>query len=717
MAKKKNNNTRKIKTNYTLVFGILFLFGCFIYRLSYLCLVDYKVGNETITSFIRNRNTEEEIILPDRGTIYDTNGNVLAEDVASYTVIAFLDPSRSENSEKPMHVVDVNATAIKLAPYVHLDVSVLKTLLSKKVYQTELGPGSRNLSQMQMEAIKNLNLPGIDFIASTKRYYPNGDFASYAIGYTVTSKDKDGNEWKKGQLGIEEYFDDTLKGNSGYVRYEKDRNGYKIANGREYKEDADDGNDIYLTIDDGIEMFTDSAVKKMEGDSKAEWSFMIVADAKTGAILAYSTSPSFNPNKRDMVSYIDPLTGYKYEPGSTMKIFSYMCAIENGRYNGNATFDSGLIKFVASDGTETVIHDWNKVGWGKITFDKGFAMSSNVGASKLLDSKMISKKELSVCYDKFGFGKTVDFTLSREEAGSVKFNYDIDAASATFGQGITVTPIQMIQALTAVTNNGELLKPYIVKKIVDTDSGEVNYEATKEVVEEVVSNKTVDKIKELMTSVVCDNSKECTGNAYYLKDNQILGKTGTAQIYNEKTGTYMKGEADYVYSFAGIYPKDNPEVIVYAALKRPKDTTNYIAPAVKDVVVNVSKYLNIVNTQDKVTTYKVGNYLNKDISNVSSDITKSGMKLYTLGTGKKVIRQYPSKGTKLYNGSVVVLLTDTYDKKIPNLIGLSYKDTSNILKLMNVKYKIEGKGYVVSQSVAAGNVVNDNVEVMIKMNN
>ena len=172
MAKKKNN-TKVVKTNYLFVFGVLILFGCFIYRLSYLCLVDYKVGKETITTFIRKRNTEEEIILPDRGTIYDTNGNVLAEDVASYTVIAFLDSSRSENSEKPMHVVDINVTAEKLAPYVNLDVSVLKTLLSKKAYQTELGPGARNLSQIQMEAIKNLNLPGIDFIASTKRYYPN----------------------------------------------------------------------------------------------------------------------------------------------------------------------------------------------------------------------------------------------------------------------------------------------------------------------------------------------------------------------------------------------------------------------------------------------------------------------------------------------------------------------------------------------------------------
>lgn len=715
MAKKKIN-TKKIKTSYLLLIAILCLFCYFIFRLSYLCVVDYNVGDETITAFVKNRNTEEETILPTRGSIKDTNGNVLAEDVVSYNVIAYLDPSRSENSEKPLHVVDVNATAEKLAPYVNLDVSVLKTLLSKDVYQVELGSGGRNLSQIQMEEIKNLNLPGIDFTTSTKRYYPSGDFASYTIGYTVNEKDKDGNEWKKGQMGIEEYFDETLKGTSGYVTYEKDRYGYKIANGREYKKDADDGDDIYLTIDNNIELFTENAVKKMESDSEAEWALMIVADAKTGAILAYSTSPSFDPNKRNIVSYIEPITGYTYEPGSTMKIFSYMCAVDNGNYVGTDTYDSGTIKYIASDGTETVIHDWNKVGWGNISYDAGFALSSNVGASKLLDNKFITKKQLSECYSKYGFGKIVDFTLNREQTGSIKFNYDIDAASATFGQGITVTPIQMIQALTSVSNGGKILKPYIVDKIVDTDTEEVNYEATTEVIDTVANASTIDKIKELMESVVCEDPTKCTGSAYYMKDYQMIGKTGTAQIYDEKTGTYMKGASDYIYSFAGLYPKDEPEIIIYTAIKKPKDTTNYLAPAIRDVVSNVSKYLNIVNINNKSTTYKIDNYVNKEVMNVSSDITNNNMKLYVLGTGKKVIKQYPSKNSELYSGSVVALLTDTYDKKMPNLVGLSYKDAINILKLMGVNYKIEGSGYVEAQSVNEGEIVGSDATVIIKMN-
>lgn len=714
MAKKKIN-TKKIKSSYLMILFVFGLFMCFIARLSYLCVVDYSVGDETITAFVKNRNTKEEVILPTRGSIRDDSGNILAEDVASYTVIAYLDPSRSENSKEPLHVVDVNVTAEKLAPYLDMDVSVLKTLLSKDAYQVELGPGGRDLSQIEMEEIKNLNLPGIDFTTSSKRYYPNGDFASYVIGYTVNDEDEDGNEWKNGQLGVEEYFNETLTGTSGYVTYEKDRYGYKIANGREYKEDADDGDDIYLTLDSNIELFTENAVKKMASDSEAEWAFMVVADAKSGAILAYSTTPSFDPNKRNMTSYIDPLTGYTYEPGSTMKIFSYMCAIESGNYNGDATYHSGEITFEASDGTKTTIHDWNKIGWGDISYDYGFAMSSNVGAAMLLENKFITKKDLSSCYAKYGFGKITNFTLNREESGSIKFNYDIDAASATFGQGITVTPIQMIQAMTTISNDGKMLKPYLIDKIVDTDTGESSYDATKEVIDTVASSSTVDKLKKLMASVVCNDSLKCTGSAYYMEDYPIIGKTGTAQIYDEKTGTYMSGESDYIYSFAGLYPGNDPEIIIYAAIKRPKDTTNYIAPAIKDVVVNTSKYLNIVVDDSKSTTYEIGNYVNKEVNNVSSEITGSGMKLFVLGSGKKVIRQYPLADSKLYNGSVVVLLTDTYDKKMPNLVGLSYKDAVNILKLMEVKYNVNGNGYVVSQSVKEGEIVSDDVTVNLEL--
>lgn len=713
--KKKKISIEKIRANYILFPCVLLLFSTLIARVIYLCTTDYKVGEETITSFIKNRNTEEEIILPKRGSIFDANDNVLAEDVASYSVIAYLDEKRSENSKVPLHVIDPDTTAEKLAPYINMDVEALKIILKKKAYQVELGPGSRNLSQIQMETIKNLNLPGIDFIASTKRYYPSGDFASYAVGYTVNEEDKDGNIWKVGQLGIEEYFNENLSGRSGYVTYEHDRNGYKIANGREYVEDADDGDNVYLTIDSGIQLFTETAVKKMVNDSKGEWGLMITADASTGAILSYATAPSFDPNKKDITNYVDLMTRTPYEPGSTMKIFSYLCAIDNGKYNGQATYDSGTITYTAKDGKKTTVHDWNKVGWGRITYDYGFAMSSNVGAASLLETEMIDKKTLKNCYNNYGFGKVTGFTLNNEATGKIKFNYDVDAASASFGQGITITPIQMIQALTTISNNGKLLRPYIVSKIQDPDTKETNYEATTEVIDVVANSESISKIKELMKSVVCNNKEKCTGNAYYLENYPIMGKTGTAQIYDEKTGTYMKGESDYVYSFAGLYPADAPKMIIYTVLKKPKDTTNYVAEAVKNVVINTSKYLNIVVDNNKATTYKTKSYISKTTNDIKIELEDNKMKVFILGTGEKIINQYPEKGNTLYPGSVVALLTDNYDKKIPNLTGLSYKDAINILKLMGVRYTTEGKGYVKSQSIAEGSIVTEEMTVTLKL--
>ena len=698
-------NINKIRPNYFMFFLTIVIFFVFVVRIFYLCAIDYKVGNDTITTFIKNRNTEEEVIMPTRGSIMDKNGNILAEDVASYSIIAYLDPSRSERSDVPLHVVDIDYTASKLAPLLDTDESFIKTMLSKKLYQVELGNGGRNLSQIKMEEIKALNLPGIDFVASTKRYYPNSDFASYMIGFTLNEDDSDGNTWKVGKLGIEEYYNEALTGRSGYIAYEKDRKGYKIANGREYIEEALNGDDIYLTIDNNIQLFTENAVDKMISDSSGEWGMMVVADADTGAILSYATAPSFDPNQRNITNYIDLLTGNSFEPGSTMKIFSYLCSIDSGLYDGSMTYDSGKIVYELGNGGNIVIHDWNNKGWGKITYDYGFAMSSNVGAAGLLRNNMLDKKSLKNCYTKYGFSQTTGFEIENETTGKINFNHEVDVASATFGQAITITPIQMVQALTTISNNGKLLKPYVVDKIVDGNNKKIKYEASIEVVDVVAEEKSISKIKELMDSVVCNDSANCTGNAYYMEDYKLMGKTGTAQIYDESTGTYMVGESNYIYSFAGLYPNNDPEIIIYTILKRPKDTTNYVAAAVNDVVVNTSKYLNIVVDKSSTSTHEIDEYVNKNTSSVKSELDKNGMRVFVLGTGDKIIRQYPSSGVSLYGNSVVGLLTNNYDMSMPNLVGLSYKDATNILKLMGVEYKIEGHGYVISQSVNEGDKV------------
>ena len=691
---KKEINTNRIIVGKKMFVFVFFLLFVFCLRICYLCLVDYSVNDITISAFIENRNIKKEVIEPIRGSILDLNGNVLAQEVASYTVIAYLDETRSENSKTLNHVKDIENTAETLSSYINMDKETLINLLSKDAYQVELGPGGRNLSQIQMEAIRDLNLPGIDFIRSNKRYYPNGDFASYMIGYTVTKTADNGKKYTVGEMGIEESFNKELTGSQGYVTYEKDRYGYKIANGREYIEEADDGNDVYLTIDNNIQLFIENAVKDVSKESKAEWVVMVVADAKTGAILGYSSTPSFDPNLRNMTSYLDPIVSNSYEPGSTMKIFSYMCAVESGKYDGEALFESGSKTYESEiDGDDVTINDWNKKGWGKISYDRGFALSSNIGVANLLETT-ITKKELKSCYEEYGFGKKTGFTMEREYSGSIEFKYDIEAATAGYGQLITTTPIQHIQALTILTNDGDMLKPYIVDKIVDNDTDKVVYKANTKKEEDIVSVTTVNKMKELMRSVVNPDSSIATGYAYYMEDYDLIGKTGTAQIFDYESGKYMTGSSDYIYSFSGIYPGDNPEIIIYTALKKPKDTNNYLAKAVKEVVVNTSKYLNIEKVENIDDVFKIENYLNKSVTDVTEELTDKNIKYISLGNGKKIINQYPGKGIKIYNNDIVILLTNGSDKTIPEIKGMSFKEVTTILKFLNLKYEYEGYGYL-----------------------
>ena len=710
--KDKKINTNRLKINkfqYLFVFFLFFIFGG---TLFYRCLVDYKAkGSLSISEFIKNRNILEEVILSERGAIYDINGNILAQDVSSYTLIAYLDESRSDGSEELRHVTDKEGTAKTLSEYIDTPYERILEILNKEAYKVEFGTGGKNLSQLKMEEIKNLNLPGIDFIKSTKRYYPNGDFASYLLGYTK-NKEIDGNLYMVGELGIEGYYNKELTGVSGYVTYEKDGRGNKIANSNEYKEDAIDGSNVYLTIDSSVQLFLEKELKTTSESSEAEWVVMGVMNAKTGEILAYGSTPSFDPNVRNLTNYLDPLVSYTYEPGSTMKTFSYMCAIDSGKYNGSDTFMSGSKTYVSElDENDTVtIKDWNGTGWGEISYDYGFAMSSNIGVANLLEN-VITKKELKTCYDNFGFGKKTGISLNNELSGNISFSYDIEAATAGYGQGIMVSPIQILQGMTAIANNGMLLKPYVVSEIVDND-GKIVLKNERTEINQVVSKETIVKIKELMRSVITPDSKMGTGSLYYMDGYDLIGKTGTASIY--ENGKYLTGNADYIYSFAGMYPGDDPEIIIYIAMKKPKDTTNYMASAVKNIVVNLSKYLNIDNTKKSGNTYQIDNYINKITTDIKRELENNKLRVVTLGTGNKIINQYPSSNVELSNSDLVILVTNSYDKTMPDFTGLSYKETKIILDLMNVEYNLSGYGYVSKQNILPNEKIDRKVEIEFK---
>lgn len=701
MLNKNKNATAKI---FTLIF-FLFIF-VLILRLGYLCLTG-KVDGINLKSFANKRNTKKETLYALRGNIYDVNGDVLAQTINSYTIIAYLDESRSKDSKVPLHVVNKEDTAEKLATVLDMSKEQILERLNKKAYQVEFGSKGKGLTELQKEAIENLNLSGIDFITTHKRYYPNNNFLSYVIGYT--SSDEKGN--MKGLMGIEKQYDEKMTGTNGFVKYQKDLNGYKFPNSNEIRKEKIDGNDVYLTIDSNVQMSLETAINKAQNESSANWIVAVVADAKTGKILGSATSPSFNPNTKDIKNYLNPLVSYTYEPGSVMKTYSYMAALENNPtwdpYNTNC--ETGPYEI----GDDTV-RDWNKTGWGLIPYSRGYTLSSNTCVANMIKN-YLSKQKLMDYYKKLGFGQKTNIDLPNEYTGKVKFKYDVEVVNAGFGQGITTTPIQQIKALTAISNNGVILNPYIVSKTVNSSTKEVTYKAAVKEGEKVASTETINKIKDLMYRVVNSDSSETTGSKYKMDGYDLIGKTGTAQIANPRTGKYYDGKYDYITSFSGMYPKDNPKVILYVAFQRSYNS-NVLPQTVQTIVRDTAKYLGIFEEapeiNKEVTTYKLGSYKNKTTESVKQSLDALGASYVIFGDGNKVISQYPNKNSKVSTKDKVFIFTNG-TITMPDLTNYSVKEADVVLSKLGIKHTINASGYIGYQSVSAGTVINSDTEVTL----
>lgn len=701
MLNKNKNATAKI---FTLIF-FLFIF-VLILRLGYLCLTG-KVDGINLKSFANKRNTKKETLYALRGNIYDVNGDVLAQTINSYTIIAYLDESRSKDSKVPLHVVNKEDTAEKLATVLDMSKEQILERLNKKAYQVEFGSKGKGLTELQKEAIENLNLSGIDFITTHKRYYPNNNFLSYVIGYT--SSDEKGN--MKGLMGIEKQYDEKMTGTNGFVKYQKDLNGYKFPNSNEIRKEKIDGNDVYLTIDSNVQMSLETAINKAQNESSANWIVAVVADAKTGKILGSATSPSFNPNTKDIKNYLNPLVSYTYEPGSVMKTYSYMAALENNPtwdpYNTNC--ETGPYEI----GDDTV-RDWNKTGWGLIPYSRGYTLSSNTCVANMIKN-YLSKQKLMDYYKKLGFGQKTNIDLPNEYTGKVKFKYDVEVVNAGFGQGITTTPIQQIKALTAISNNGVILNPYIVSKTVNSSTKEVTYKAAVKEGEKVASTETINKIKDLMYRVVNSDSSETTGSKYKMDGYDLIGKTGTAQIANPRTGKYYDGKYDYITSFSGMYPKDDPKVILYVAFQRSYNS-NVLPQTVQTIVRDTAKYLGIFKEapeiNKEVTTYKLGSYKNKTTESVKQSLDALGASYVIFGDGNKVISQYPNKNSKVSTKDKVFIFTNG-TITMPDLTNYSVKEADVILSKLGIKHTINASGYIGYQSVSAGTVINSDTEVTL----
>ena len=689
-----------VKVSNVVLIIVFFLFLIIITRVSYIALTK-KIDNIDIQSLASKRTTKEIILKANRGTIFDSSGDVLAQDVASYTLIAYLDSKRTTDPEKPQHVVDKEKTALVLSAILNMDKETILSYLNKEnTYQTEFGVKGKGLNEIEKDTILATNLPGLDFIETTKRYYPYGKFLSYLIGYAK----QDENGKMTGELGIEKYYNKELTGVNGKTVYQKDLKGYKIAGTKEVTEAKVDGSDIYLTIDNNIQFFLEEALNNVSSKYEFDEIDLIVANAKTGEILGYATTPSFDPNILDIKNYLDSnITSF--EPGSTMKIYTYMAALEAGVYKGNDTYMSG--SFETKD--KTIIRDWNKVGWGRITYDKGFIYSSNTGVVNMMN-KYLDATILKNYLKKLGFGSKTDICLPNEGSGKINFKYETEVFNAAFGQGITTTPIQHIKALTSIANDGELLKPYIVKKIV-SDSETTENKRT--VLANVASSETISYIKNLMWHTV--NDPDGAAHAYYIEGYDLIGKTGTAQIASTNGKGYLTGDRDIIRSISLMFPKDDPEIIIYGAAKRPENV-KVLSEPVKDIVKNISKYYNIYKEQETTTEHvsTINNYLNQDLDQVVASLKENNITPIIIGSGKTIINQYPLNKT-ITSADKVFLLTNSTDYTLPNLTGYSKSDVETLLTLLNVSYTIKGHVYVAKQSIPENPKITSDLKIEITL--
>ncbi len=685
---RKKSSKLTISKLFVLVFFFAFLMA--IIKLGYVAL-STNVDGLNLTEFANNRNTAKKTLYASRGTIYDVNGETIATNANSYTLIAYLSASRTTNPENPQHVVDKEQTAKALSEVLDMDYEyALSRLNTKNAYQVEFGSKGRNISENKKVEIEALALPGIGFSEGSKRYYKNSKMASYIVGY---AKANDKGEIV-GEMGVEGYYNDILKGTDGYTEYQKDAYGYQM--GEPYVIEPVSGSDIYLTIDSGIQLILEDAVHNLEENNNFSWFTFSVMDAKTGAIVGSASSPNFNPNTLEgLTNYVNPLIGYTYEPGSTMKIFSWLAAMENGVYDGNEEFTSGSVHVSGA-----TIRDFNTAGWGSITFDRGFAYSSNVGATYL--ALKLGTKKLQSFYENMGFGKKTGIELPGEEPGTIRMKYESELATASFGQGITTTPIQTLQALSTITNDGIMLKPYIVSKIVN-EKGEVTYEGKRTELGRKVSSESITKIRSLMNDVVYD------GLTTIWRPNNVtmIGKTGTAQIARPGGG-YLSGSTNYIRSFAGIFPGDNPKYIIYVSAKQIDGGAAAVAKVVTKAVESIANYSNITEQPSEMDLSQIitlKNYISSNIEEIKTNLIAKDLIPVVIGDGKYIINQFPLNNSKVLVGSKVFLLTDSKNYLMPDITGWSTNDVMNFCNLTGLQYKFTGFGRVASFNFAIDTLI------------
>ena len=629
---------RKIHIRVKIVMIIIFIFLILIIgKVFYIQVFSYKkLYNYANDLWSRNLPIEAN-----RGKIYDRNGVVLADNITTTSLV--LIPNQIENKEE---------TTKLLAEALNVTFDEMKEHVYKKSSIERVHPIGRRLDYETADKISSLNLSGVYLLKESKRYYPYNTMLSHALGFVGIDN--------QGLAGIELMYDEYLQGSYGAIKYYSDAKGNKLKLA-EYYEQPQDGMDIYLTIDYNIQVALerelDNAVSKYNPDQ----ALGIAVNPKTGEILALASRPNFEPSNyqnytTEIINRNLPIW-MTYEPGSTFKIITLATALEENLVDldNEHFYDSGAVTVNGA-----TIHCWKHGGHGEQTFLQVVENSCNTGFVNL--GLRIGKETLFSYIDKFGFGSKTNVDLIGESNG-IMFNLDkvtdLELATTAFGQGVSVTPIQQVMAVSAAINGGTLYTPYIVKSINEPETNSTIVLIESKVVRKVISESTSEKVRYALESVVANG----TGRNAYIADYRVGGKTGTAQ--KVKDGKYMVG--NYITSFIGFLPADDPEIVLYVAVDNAKGITQYggtiAAPLAKSVLTSAITALDIEKrTDDMEKEYNYGDKKYAVVPNVVGMTSKeaiSNLKSFKVefsGSGSIVKHQSPQANTTLFEGETVRLM-------------------------------------------------------------
>lgn len=583
-VKKKNlnpmNNRKKVGIIlFATSIGLFFLFA---FRLTYIVAVG-KVAGVSLPEKTAALYQGSSVVKAKRGAILDRNGEVIAEDATSYSVYAILSETYLGEENKKLYaqkkdfdaladILDRNTELSKDEALKYLNAGVNEDGTVK--FQVEFGSKGKNITletrQKIEDELKEKKLAGLYFEGHPARIYPNGVFASHFIGYTDAADADDDAKGLIGKMGLEESYNDILSGKDGKIDYKKDVYGNPLPGTIASEKKAVDGKDIYTTLDMRIQSQLETLMDPVLEEYKPEEMTAMLMKAKTGEIIAMSQRPSFNPETKEGLGkdaiWRNLLVEDKFEPGSTMKLFTAAAAIQDGKFNPNATFAYPAGGYKLDDRTVND-HDFGAIG--TLTFRQAISWSSNVGMLTL-EQSMGGEKWKSYL-EKFGFGKSTNSGLAGESAGSLPGDNWVDQAMSSFGQAVDVTNFQMMQAFTAIANDGSMLKPQYISKIVDKNTGDEKVTQPEKVGQQVVTPQAASDIRTYMVDTVEDPTYGIAYDVYTVPGYHVAAKTGTAQITGENG--YMAGLTDYTYSVVEMVPADNPEYILYLTMKKPQTYT------------------------------------------------------------------------------------------------------------------------------------------------